>query len=163
MGLSQDVLEFLEKRRKTLGFCESCTGGLAAHLLTNIPGSSAVFKGSVVCYSNEIKTKMLGVSRDTLERHGAVSEQTARAMALGGRKLLEVDYCLAYTGIAGPSGGSPDKPVGTVGIALARGGEDIVSGLFHFEGNRLELKEKFCAKGLSMLFDFLRFKTAHEE
>ncbi|MCY4645113.1 MAG: nicotinamide-nucleotide amidohydrolase family protein [Bacteriovoracales bacterium] len=150
LDLSHYVFKLLEKRSLSLGFCESCTGGLASHHLTDIPGSSKVFKGSVVCYANDIKSRVLGLSEKILKDHGAVSEETARALAQGGQKLLGVDYCLAYTGIAGPGGGSPEKPVGTVGIAL-QGPRDDVSGLFHFSGSRTGLKEKFWAQGLLML------------
>src|ERR1044072_104943 len=103
---------------KTVGTAESCTGGYIAHNITAIPGSSAYFKGSVVTYANEMKTKMLGVKEQTLAAHGAVSEATVREMVAGALQLLETDYAIAVSGIMGPDGGSPEKPVGTVWIAV---------------------------------------------
>jgi competence/damage-inducible protein CinA-like protein len=103
---------------KTVGTAESCTGGYIAHNITAIPGSSAYFKGSVVTYANEMKTKLLGVKEQTLAAHGAVSEETVREMAAGALQLLETDYAIAVSGIMGPDGGSPEKPVGTVWIAV---------------------------------------------
>ena len=103
---------------KTVGTAESCTGGYIAHNITAIPGSSAYFKGSVVTYANEMKTKLLGVKEETLATHGAVSEATVREMVVGALQLLETDYAIAVSGIMGPDGGSPEKPVGTVWIAV---------------------------------------------
>lgn len=103
---------------KTVGTAESCTGGYIAHNITAIPGSSAYFKGSVVTYANEMKTKLLGVKEQTLAAHGAVSEATVREMVAGALQLLETDYAIAVSGIMGPDGGSPEKPVGTVWIAV---------------------------------------------
>jgi nicotinamide-nucleotide amidase len=113
------VVNLLRKYRRTLATAESCTGGLIANRITNIPGASTVFTGSFVTYSDHAKQSCLGVRLATLESHGAVSEATAREMASGARDRLQVDYALGVTGIAGPEGGSPDKPVGTVFIALA--------------------------------------------
>lgn len=123
-GFNDDSLEeivgsLLKKQGKTLATAESCTGGYIAHLLTSIPGSSAYFKGSVVAYSNEIKEDMLKVPKETMIKHGAVSKETATEMAAGIRKHFKTDYAIAVTGIAGPEGGSPEKPVGTTWIAIA--------------------------------------------
>jgi nicotinamide-nucleotide amidase len=123
-GYDLDELEavigaILVKNSATIGTAESCTGGFLAHRLTNIPGSSAYFEGSVVSYSNSVKVNVLGVSQDTIMKHGAVSEETAREMAEGARKLLNTTYALSTTGIAGPDGGTAEKPVGTVWIACA--------------------------------------------
>jgi competence/damage-inducible protein CinA-like protein len=109
----------LKERGLTLGLAESCTGGLVGHRLTNVPGSSDYLKGGIVAYSNEIKQQSLGVRAETLRQHGAVSEETAEEMAAGARRVLGTDLGLAITGIAGPDGGTPDKPVGTVCFALA--------------------------------------------
>ncbi len=103
----------------TLACAESCTGGLVAKLVTDIAGSSEVFEGGVVSYSNEVKMKILGVSEKTLAAHGAVSEETAREMALGVRVRLGADIGVSTTGIAGPGGGPPEKPVGTVCFGIA--------------------------------------------
>lgn len=104
---------------KTLAVAESCTGGFISHLVTSVPGCSAWYKGSVTAYSNEVKGKLLGVNAETLINFGAVSEETACEMATGARKVLNADYAVATTGIAGPDGGTPEKPVGTVWIAVA--------------------------------------------
>jgi nicotinamide-nucleotide amidase len=108
----------LKQRGLTIAVAESCTGGLIGHRLTNVPGSSAYVKGGVIAYSNEIKQQSLGVRAQTLSAHGAVSEETAVEMAAGVRRALGSDIGLAVTGIAGPEGGTPDKPVGTVCVAL---------------------------------------------
>ncbi len=113
------VGDLLKQRRLTLGLAESCTGGLVGHRLTNVPGSSNYLKGGIVAYANEVKEQSLGVSAATLAQHGAVSEEAAREMATGARRALGTDLGLAITGIAGPDGGTPDKPVGTVCFALA--------------------------------------------
>jgi len=129
-GYDADELEsvigrLLIERDATIGTAESCTGGFVASQLTNIPGSSQYFEGSVVSYSNTIKMNVLGVSRQTLEDFGAVSEQTAREMAEGARKVLNTTYAISTTGIAGPDGGTPEKPVGTVWIACATPTETV--------------------------------------
>ena len=113
------VVRLLTERRKTLAIAESCTGGCIAHRVTNVPGASAVFLGGFVTYSNEAKQKFLGVRAETLAAHGAVSEAVVREMADGARLQTGADFAVAVTGIAGPGGGTKDKPVGTVFIALA--------------------------------------------
>ena len=120
------LLSLLRPRQETLATAESCTGGYIANCLTNIPGASDCFLGGYVTYSNEAKQQMLGVSAETLRQFGAVSEPTAHAMAVGARRLSGATYALAVTGIAGPGGGTPEKPVGTVFIALADAKEVVV-------------------------------------
>jgi nicotinamide-nucleotide amidase len=121
-GRGEEQLEavigrMLRERKLTLGTAESCTGGLIAHRITTIPGSSDYFMGGVVSYSNDLKQRLLGVRIETLEQHGAVSEETVREMVAGGLELMGVDIVVAVSGIAGPGGGTPDKPVGTVWMA----------------------------------------------
>lgn len=113
------VGHLLAKAKKTMATAESCTGGYIAHLVTTVPGSSRYFKGSIVSYSNEIKRNLLNVREDNLKRRGAVSEQVVSDMALNSMELFDVDYTVAVSGIAGPDGGTDDKPVGTVWIAVA--------------------------------------------
>jgi nicotinamide-nucleotide amidase len=113
------VVKLLTKKKKTLALAESCTGGLIAHRITNVPGASEIFRGGIVAYSNAAKEKFLGVRAESLKKFGAVSEQVAREMAAGAREKFGADFAIAVTGIAGPSGGTVDKPVGTVFIAMA--------------------------------------------
>jgi nicotinamide-nucleotide amidase len=123
-SMEVEVGRLLRERGLTVGVAESCTGGLVGHRLTNVAGSSDYFRGAIAAYANPVKEETLGVPRALLERHGAVSEEVAAAMAEGARRVLGVDVAVATTGIAGPDGGSADKPVGTVciGLAAAAGG-----------------------------------------
>lgn len=109
----------LKSKGRSVSTAESCTGGEIAHLLTSVAGSSSYYKGSVIAYANQIKTELLGVKESILEKHGAVSEETVKAMAVGARKLFKTDYAVATSGIAGPDGGTDQKPVGTLWIAVA--------------------------------------------
>ena len=118
-ALEEAVGRLLAERGLTVAVAESCTGGLIAHRLTNVPGSSAYFLGGVVAYANEVKERVLGVRPETLRRYGAVSRETALEMARRVRRLLGADIALSATGIAGPAGGTPEKPVGLVYVALA--------------------------------------------
>ncbi|MFT7000971.1 MAG: nicotinamide-nucleotide amidase, partial [Spirosomataceae bacterium] len=117
--LPEAVGRLLMDDNSTISLAESCTGGFASHLFTSIPGSSAYFQGSIVSYANDIKAKTLGVKEETLKSHGAVSEETVKEMADGVRKLMGTTYGLATSGVAGPTGGTPEKPVGTVFIAVS--------------------------------------------
>jgi len=138
----------------TIGTTESATGGRVADRLTNVPGSSDYFKGSVVAYSNEIKINVLGVKRETIENYGAVSEQTAIELAEGGRRLLWVDICVSDTGIAGPSGTAPGKPVGLFYIGLAAK-DSSLSQKHVFSGNREQNKRDATEAALNMLRQYL--------
>jgi nicotinamide-nucleotide amidase len=120
------IVRLLTERKQTLALAESCTGGFIANRVTNVPGASSVLLAGIVTYSNEAKQKFLGVRTETLAEHGAVSEPVAREMAEGARRETGADYALSVTGIAGPGGGSPEKPVGTVFIALAAGRHTFV-------------------------------------
>ncbi|HZY24336.1 MAG TPA: CinA family nicotinamide mononucleotide deamidase-related protein, partial [Bacteroidales bacterium] len=118
-SLEQVIGKLLKSKQKTLSAAESCTGGEIAHLITSVAGSSAYYKASVIAYADSVKTQLLGVKAVTIEKYGAVSEQTVKEMAEGARKLFGTDYSLATSGIAGPDGGSDEKPVGTLWIAVA--------------------------------------------
>ena len=138
----------------TIGTVESATGGRIGDRITNVPGSSAYFKGSVVAYSNETKTGLVGVKKVTLEDHGAASEQTALEMAQGGRRLLDVDICVSNTGIAGPAGSTPSKPVGLFYLGLAA--EDTSFSQTHiFPGDREGNKRGAAEAALDMLKQYL--------
>ena len=144
----------LKKQGLTIATAESCTGGLIAHSLTNVSGSSDYFDRGVVSYSNASKIELLDVPDDLIRKYGAVSEQVAEAMANGVRKKSKVDVGLATTGIAGPTGGTKDKPVGLVYIAIAKSDSTVVR-KFLFSGNRLENKESTCNAALNMLLECL--------
>ena len=118
-SLEQDIGNLLRQKELTLGVVESATGGLISHRITDVPDSSDYYQGSITSYSNEIKIKVVGVKEETLNKYGAVSSQVAEEMAQGGRKVLAVDICLADTGIAGPGGATPGKPVGLFYIGLS--------------------------------------------
>lgn len=133
------VGQLLRDQGKTVGFAEACSGGLSSHRLTNVPGSSDYFLGSIIAYSDTAKTQLLHVNPNTLSQHGAVSEETVREMASGVRTRLGTDIGVAVTGIAGPDGGTPDKPVGTACLALAREGT-LVSRQYKLWGNREWIK-----------------------
>ena len=150
-AMEKTIGHLLRKKQATLALAESCTGGLIANLLTNISGSSDYFVYSGITYSNQAKIDILNVSKDTIIAHGAVHEKTAIEMALGARKVCGATYGLATSGIAGPTGGTPEKPVGTVciGLATPRG---TVGHRFHFWfGNRTMNKQVFAMAALEVL------------
>jgi PncC family amidohydrolase len=151
------IREYQAKTGKllTIGTVESATGGRIADRITNVPGSSDYFKGSIVAYGNEVKIALLGVKRKTLENYGAVSEQTALEMARGGKKLLNVDICVSDTGIAGPSGATPEKPLGLFYIGLATRDESF-SQKHAFPGNREGNKRDAAEAALNMLKQWLK-------
>ncbi len=152
--LEEIVGRLLAKQGLTIAVAESCTGGFIAHRLTNVPGSSAYFMGGVVAYANEVKEGVLGVSGETLAAYGAVSEECAREMARGARRLLGTDVAISSTGIAGPTGGTPQKPVGVVYVALAA--QDFEHCQRHlWLGDRLENKQQTAEAALEMLRQYL--------
>ena len=153
-SLEQEIGDLLRRKGLTLGVVESATGGLISHLITNVPGSSDYYKGSVTAYSNETKIKVIGVKRDTIEKYGAVSHQVAEEMAQGGRKVLAVDICLADTGIAGPAGATPGKPVGLFYLGLAHQG-GAFSQRHEFHGDREQNKRSAAEAALSWLKEYL--------
>ena len=131
--LEKVVGDLLLKNHKTLSVAESCTGGFISHLITSIPGCSTYFKGSVVAYSNEIKIQLLGVNPETLDYYGAVSEQTVIEMARGVKGKFNTDYSIAVSGVAGPDGGSKEKPIGTIWIAVASSDKIVTRKFLHGE------------------------------
>lgn len=147
---ASDIAHILNARGETLAVAESCTGGFIANQLTNIPGASAWFERGLVCYSNASKIQWLGVAPYIMDTMGAVSRGCAEAMALGIRKVAASTYGIAVTGIAGPDGGTLNKPVGTVFIALAHpGGVEVAE--HHFPMDREAFKAKVCETALQLL------------
>jgi PncC family amidohydrolase len=153
-ALELTVGGLLQRRGVTLAVAESCTGGLIGHRMTNVPGSSAYYQGSITAYSYDAKELILHVRHDTLYQYGAVSERTAREMAQGVRRAFRADVGLAVTGIAGPGGGMPEKPVGLVYIALATPDGEWVERQV-WTGNRLENKEHSAEAALDLLCRYL--------
>lgn len=155
--LEEDVGELLTQHKLTLGIAESCTGGLISNMITNVAGSSRYFLGGIVAYNNKVKIDTLMVSPETIETYGAVSEEVASEMARGIRRIDRVDIGLAVTGIAGPDGGTEEKPVGTVYIALFDQTEGRVR-KFSFEGARMDIKIKAAENALLMLKNYIMEK-----
>ena len=153
-SLEQEVAELLRQKGLTLGAVESATGGLISHLITNVPGSSDYYQGSITSYSDEIKIKVVGVKEETVRQYGAVSYQVAEEMAQGGRKLLAVDICLADTGIAGPEGATPGKPAGLFYLGLSHQG-GTYSRKHIFQGSREQNKHSAAEAALSWLKEYL--------
>lgn len=153
--MAQIALDHLKRLGLTVATAESCTGGNIAHLVTSVPGSSAAFNGSIVAYSNSVKENLLGVSSDTLATEGAVSRQVVEQMVQGACQALGTDCAVATSGIAGPDGGTAEKPVGTVCIA-AKSPAGIVSECFHFPGNRQRVIDRASTVALIMLIKQLR-------
>jgi PncC family amidohydrolase len=143
--------EILITQNLTLALAESVTGGRLASWFTSVPGSSNYFLGGVVAYSNASKCSLLKIAKTTLESFGAVSSETAQEMAKGARKIFAADIALSTTGIAGPSGASVAKPVGTCFIALATGKQKPDALAFCFSGNRIEIQEAVCQQALLLL------------
>ncbi len=154
VSLEQEVGNLLRQKGLTLGVVESATGGLLSHLITNVPGSSDYYHGSITAYSNEVKIKVVGVKADTISQYGAVSHQVAEEMAQRGRKALGVDICLADTGIAGPSGATPGKPVGLFYIGLSHQTETY-SQKHNFPGDREQNKQRAAEAALVWLKEYL--------
>jgi len=144
----------------TLGAAESCTGGLVAARLTSVPGSSDVFRGAVVAYANEVKQSALGVPAEVLERHGAVSAETAAAMASGARSRLGVDVAVSVTGVAGPGGGTPEKPVGLVYVH-AHGPDGELGADFSLPADRETVRRRAAASALHLVRRLLA-QSRHE-
>lgn len=158
----EDILEkklgkILTEKDLTIACAESCTGGLLTSRLTDVAGSSIYVQGSIVSYSNDIKNSVLKVKSATLRRFGAVSEQTAREMSNNVRKLFVTDIGVGVTGIAGPDGGTVDKPVGTVYISVSNLEATVVK-RFHFSGSRIEIKNQACDAAMEMVIELVTGK-----
>ncbi|MCB0479229.1 MAG: competence/damage-inducible protein A [Crocinitomicaceae bacterium] len=149
-SIAKVVGEILKYSSSTVGTVESCTAGALSSMITSVPGASEYYMGSMITYSYEEKMKQVGVLKETLLNYGAVSEQTAKEMAEGGRKKLDVDYCISTTGIAGPDGGTKDKPVGTVWVAISSP-KGTVAKKFIFGTDRSRNVEMTCLSALNFL------------
>ena len=149
-SLEEIVGKLLREKGKTVGTVESCTGGFIAHLLTRVPGCSAYYQGSIVSYANEIKQALLGIEESTIQQYGTVSQQVVEEMAISGRKRLGVDFAIAASGVAGPDGGTDEKPVGTVWLALDSA-DGVISKLCRFAGSREQNIRQTAETGLNLL------------
>lgn len=149
-NIVQEVFDLLMKQGMTFASAESCTGGNIAHQITLIAGSSNIFKGTAVTYATLMKTKILGVPMETIEKYTVVSQQVVEGMATGVRNLMEADFGVATTGVAGPGGGSALTPVGTVWIGVASK-NGVVSHCYHFKGNRVEVINEATFAAYEML------------
>ena len=155
LTLEKSILDFMQARKLTLSVAESCTGGALSQTITRNPGSSAVFLGGAITYSNNLKETVVGVSSQTLQQFGAVSEQTVLEMASGAIKAFKSDYSIAVSGVAGPDGGTEDKPVGTVWIAIANS-KKSVGKKYQFGNKRIQNIERSVTSALIMLFKLLK-------
>lgn len=158
MSSEERLAAVLVDRNLTLAAAESCTGGGLSHLLTTIPGASAFFIGGIIPYQNDVKIQWLGVPRETLLNHGAVSSQTATAMAEECRYRFKADIAVSITGIAGPSGGSPKKPVGQVHIAVATETRTHVVE-YQFPGDRAQVRDSAISAALKLILEAIEGKT----
>jgi nicotinamide-nucleotide amidase len=149
-SLEMVIGKLLKSAKKTVCTAESCTGGEVAHLLTSVAGSSAYYKGSVIAYANSVKTQLLGVEEYIIEKYGAVSQETVKEMAIGARKLLNTDYAVATSGIAGPDGGTETKPAGTIWIAVASE-KEVVFEKHVFGNDRITNIKRFTLAALNLL------------
>ena len=150
-SLSAELVETGRARGKTLATAESCTGGLIGAAITSAPGSSSVFYGGIIAYHNAVKTGQLGVSPETIKTHGAVSQAVSEEMAAGCRARLNVDIAVSVTGVAGPSGGSAEKPVGTVWIGLATA-DGVTSRQHNFpDMSRNKVRDQTCLAALETM------------
>lgn len=155
MTLEEQIGSLLVAQGLTLATAESCTGGLVAHRITNVPGSSAYYLGGFVAYSNQVKEQFLAVRRETVLAHGAVSEEVAREMARGARQQMQADVAVAVTGIAGPAGGTPEKPVGLVYVALSAADAERCRRHL-WSGDRPANKEQSAEAALRLLLTYLQ-------
>lgn len=149
----QELQDILKQNGETITCAESCTGGLIASMITELSGSSSVFKGSVVTYCNDIKEQELGVKKETMIKYGAVSTQTVDEMLIGVINKFDSDYAIAVSGVAGPTGGTKEKPVGTVVIGIMKKNQNPQSWSFSFNGGRNEVQRAAANKSFSKIFE----------
>jgi nicotinamide-nucleotide amidase len=153
--VTQELASVLIKNNWCLSTAESCTGGMVAASITELAGSSEWFERGYVTYSNQAKSQDIDVSQNLIEQHGAVSDQVARAMALGAKQNSGSDIALSITGIAGPTGGSPEKPIGTVCFAWALANDQMISETKYFEGDRQKIRQQACDFSLRKLLSLV--------
>ncbi len=154
-GLNEEIVKLLAERKMTISSAESCTGGLFSALITNVPGASDILNEAFVTYANSAKMKYLGVSAETLEKHGAVSRETAFEMAQGLYERTGADVTVGITGIAGPGGGTKEKPVGLVYAGICVNGNTEVIEMRH-DGTREQVREKTCIEAFKNIISRVR-------
>lgn len=151
-----EIVNRASVRNLLIAVAESCTGGLISAAITSVPGSSQVFSYGFITYANEAKNKLVGVSESVLNQYGAVSEQVANSMASGALEVANADLAVAVTGIAGPAGGTLEKPIGLVYISIASSQKHCITRRFVFEGTRQEIRLQSVHQALTMLLEFIR-------
>jgi len=157
-GLAAQLLRMLREKKMTLAVAESCTGGMIGKDLTEVAGSSDVFMGGIISYSNDVKERILRVPKNIMLNHGAVSEETAKAMAIGAANQIRTSCAISITGVAGPDGGTEDKPVGTVCIGYCVNGE-VTTKRFQFPGDRDAIRTRAVKTALRELTEILKKKN----
>ena len=159
---TEEMIKFqdiLKRNKQTITVAESCTGGLISSKITEISGSSEIFKGSVITYSNEIKEQELGVKKRTMVKYGVVSCEVVKEMLNGVIEKFDSDFAIAVSGVAGPNGGTENKPVGTIAIGVMSRNKTKKIKLFHFKGNRKEIQEHVAQTALKINFEILLKKA----
>ncbi|MDH1975046.1 CinA family protein [Aliarcobacter butzleri] len=151
-----ELQDILRNNKKTITIAESCTGGLVASMITKVSGSSDIFNGSIVSYSNKIKNQELNVNNETLEKFGAVSTEVVNEMLDGAIKKFEADFAIAISGIAGPTGATKNKPVGTVVIGISNSNNDKIIDTFYFKGSREEVQIQAAKTSLKKILKFVK-------
>lgn len=154
LELTQDLIQALRSKKYSVGFAESCTGGLLSATFTRTPGISDIFRGSIISYASDVKINVLGVPSELLQREGQVSSAVALKMAQQARKILNLDCSVGVTGIAGPTGGTPEKPIGTVHFGASGPGFDVTEKKV-FLGNRLEIQQQSVQYAIEFLLMIL--------
>ena len=155
----EELQKILKDKKHTITCAESCTGGLIASMITQISGSSAIFHGSIVTYSNEVKQSELHVQKQTMIDHGVVSVEVVKQMCHGVLKKFDANYAIAVSGVAGPTGGTKNKPVGTVAIGIISSFGDENIALYHFDGSRKEIQMQTANKAFEIIFNILNKNT----